>query len=344
MLPYRNLCVQAGIEPAFLRRATAAYHLRIACQFPTPAGPGPTRDSAADASGKAVCQLTSLMMTASEIVAKARNLPQVSELVLRLTEILGRPDGAMDEAIDLLRSDAILTAKLMRLCNSPAMGLQGRITSVDHAVMLLGQQGVLSLITSLAFGSAMSVALPAYSLKAKELWRHALFTASAAEAAAAKGIGLEVNTSLAFTAGLLHDIGKVLMAHVLPAQAQSAIQSHISAEGLGSVQAEREVIGTDHAEVGACLLYVWRLPDFIVEGVAHHHQPVLHPVPRLSTLVHLANRLVHLASASPETAAYGFREQEQIVQLFELSAKETEDLLCSVRGAEERVNSLMAAA
>ena len=283
-------------------------------------------------------------MTASEIVAKARSLPQISGLALRLTEILGRPDDAMDEAVDLLKCDAVLTARLMRLCNSPAMGLQGRITSVDHAVMLLGQQGVLSLITSLAFGSAMSVALPAYSLKAKELWRHALFAASAAEAAAAKGIGLEVNASLAFTAGLLHDIGKVLMAHVLPPQAQSAIQSHIAAEGLGSVQAEREVIGTDHADVGACLLYVWRLPDSIVEAAAHHHQPVLHPVPRLSTIVHLANRLAHLASASPDNAAYCFHEQEQIVQYFELSASETEDLLGAVRGAEERVNSLMAAA
>jgi HD-like signal output (HDOD) protein len=83
---------------------------------------------------------------------------------------------------------------------------------------------------------------------------------------------------------------------------------------LGSIESEREVLGTDHAKVGACLLHIWRLPDWIVEAVAHHHKPVLEPSPQLSAVTHLANRIAHLAAADPDSETYAFKSNERIVR------------------------------
>jgi putative nucleotidyltransferase with HDIG domain len=279
-------------------------------------------------------------MTASEIVAKARNLPQVSQPALRLTELLGQADEAEDEVVQLLRSDSLLTAKLLRVCNSSALGLAERVSSVDHAVLLLGHRQVLTLVLSLSYGGAMSVALPGYEMKANDLWRHALLAATAAEAISRRG-SIEVDAAMAFTVGLLHDIGKLLVAQALPPKAHSAINSHILNEGLGTIEAERRVVGTDHAEVGSCLLYVWRLPDSIVEAVAQHHRPVLAPVPQLSALAHLANRIAHLADEEPGENDYGFNGPEQILECFGMDQQSSDELVALVRGAKDRVKSLM---
>ncbi len=281
-------------------------------------------------------------MTAHELVAKARNLPPVSEAALKLIGLLGRPETANDEIVGLLRSDSLLTARLLRACNSPAFGLDEPVTSVDQAVFLLGYKQIHSLVLSLAFGSTLATPLPAYAIKANGLWRHALLTATATEAAVKRGLNPAVDPSIAFTVGLLHDIGKLVMAQALTRETEAAIRNHMAGEGLGSVEAEREVLGTDHAEVGSCLLYIWRLPDLIVEAAANHHRPVVQPTPRLSAIAHLANRVAHLADDEAAPRTYAFNAEEPVVQAFEFSPTDQANLIADLRNAAEKVKGLMA--
>ena len=281
-------------------------------------------------------------MNAHEIVAKARNLPRISEAGLKLVDLLDEAEDSSGEAIHLIRSDALLTAKLLRVCNSSALGLAERVSSVDQAVLLLGYSDVLSYVVSLIFGGTMTPALPAYSIEANGLWRHAFMTATAAEYAINRSLYLGIESSVAFTAGLLHDIGKLAMAEALSGQAQLAIQRHKTGEGLGSIEAEREVLGTDHAEVGACLLHIWRLPDWIVEAAANHHKPVFEPSPQLSAVAHVANRIAHLAEEEPDSEAYAFKTGERVMQVFELNLKEQDDWLEAVRKSAGRSSELLA--
>jgi len=260
-----------------------------------------------------------------------------------LAQIVGRPDTNNSEIVELLKCDSVLTAKVLRACNSAAFGLKEPVTSVDQALLLLGHNEIHNLVLSLAFGGAMSVPVPGYALKENELWLHALRTAAATGELARGTGGLETDEAVGFTIGLLHDIGKLVMAQALAARAQSAIHIHSADEGLGSIESEREVLGTDHAEVGACLLYLWRLPDAVVEAVANHHHPVLQPVPRLSALAHAANRIAHLA-ADAECEGHAFKTDEPIVRVFDLSPERQESLVGVVRGAEDRVKGLMAMA
>jgi putative nucleotidyltransferase with HDIG domain len=215
------------------------------------------------------------------------------------------------------------------------------VSSVDQAVLLLGHSQVLSLVLSLTFGSTMTGALPGYAIEVNGLWRHAFAAATAGEILVNRGLAPGVDASVAFTAGLLHDIGKLVMAKALSDGTHAAIQKHMSREGLGSIDAEREVLGTDHAEVGSCLLHIWRLPDPIVEAAANHHRPVLEPGPQLSAITHVANRIAHLAEAEPDLAAYAFNGHERVAQVFGLDAKEQGELVAGVRKSTVRAKELL---
>jgi putative nucleotidyltransferase with HDIG domain len=236
-------------------------------------------------------------MTASQMLAKVRTLPPISNAALELGRLLGRVDSSNEDVVRILKQDPVLTAKLLRACNSSALGLKQRIASVDQALLILGHGQVFQMVTALAFRDPLAAPLPAYGLQNNDLWRHCLLSAKAGEIAVADGLDVGIDRSMAFTIGLLHDLGKLITGEFLTRQALIAIREHV-VEGYPPVQAEREVLGTDHAEVGATLLYLWRLPEPLIEAISLHHQPVLQPEPRPSALAWLADRLAHLATAS----------------------------------------------
>lgn len=278
-------------------------------------------------------------MTAHEMVAKVRSLPPVSHAALKLVGLLDRPEAGNEEIVEVLKHDSVLTAKLLKTCNSPAMGLEEPVTSVDQAVLMLGHNQILQMVTALAFGGAMAVQVPGYAIEADELWRHSLITASAAQIIVADSSEI-CDASVAFTVGLLHDIGKLVMGQFLSEESQAAIRSRVAA-GLSTAEAEREVFGTDHAEVGSCLLYLWRLPEEIVEAVANHHHPVLEPKLRLSALTYTANCLAHLVGAAPGWEAYAIRSDERVLKLMNIDVGRVEHLIIAVRDSFERMDQFM---
>lgn len=281
-------------------------------------------------------------MTAHEIVAKARRLPDVSPAALTLAQLLNDPTNDFDEAAAVIKTDGLLTAKLLRACNSSAFGLAERVASVDQALLMLGFNEVRRLALSVAFGNAMAAPLPGCSTEPNPLWRHSFTAAIAGECIVSHRFYQDVTVSVAFTAGLLHDIGKLVMAQVITAEAQAVIVKHMIGEGLGSMEAEREVLGTDHTEVGACLLHIWRLPENIVEAIANHHRPVLKPTPHLSALAHMANHLAHLAEPGSLAPAYQFQPDEKIIQAFEMNDHDQAILIAEIQKHSERARELQA--
>jgi len=280
-------------------------------------------------------------MTAHELVAKVKNLPPVSYAALKLVNLLDQPSVSNDEVVQVLKCDNVLTAKLLRACNSPYFGLEDPVTSVDQAVFLLGHQQILHIVLTLAFGSAMVVPLPGYAVEANELWRHSLITATAAETIVAELPDLNVEPAVAFTVGLLHDIGKLVLGQALTPDIQADIRRRIELEHSSRVEAEKTVLGTDHSEVGACLLQEWRLPEEIVEAVANHHQPVLEPRPRLSVTTHLANCMAHLAGSAPGWDGYAVRVDERVTATLDITGDKLETMVITVRESFDRVDQFM---
>ena len=246
-------------------------------------------------------------MNATELAAKVRDLAPASHTALKLITLLNRPANQNQELVQLLKYDNVLTAKLLRACNSPAYGLEEPVASVEQAVMILGYLRLLRLVFAISFNGTMDKALPGYAAEAGELWRHSLITALACEAIAKIGTPVQTEPPVAFTAGLLHDIGKLALNDVLEPAKLEAIRSGITRDKLPCWQIEQTVIGTNHAEVGGCLMQRWKLPAEIVAAVSYHHKPTYQPGPELSALVHVADALAHTEDCgfAPDALAAG---------------------------------------
>lgn len=283
-------------------------------------------------------------MTAQELVAKVKNLPPIPNAALRLIGLLDKAETENDDIVQAIRFDNVLTAKLLRACNSPYFGFSEPVSSVDQAVLVLGHQQILHIVLTLAFGSSMTVSLPGYANESCDLWQHSLTTAMAAEVVADSGLNINAERSVAFTAGLLHDIGKLVLGQVIEPDQQTAIGGCLTEGGRARSDAERQILGTDHAEVGACLLKSWNLPDDVVEAVANHHRPTLTPRPLLSAVVHVANCAAHLAAAAPGAEGSQAVVDEPVAAELGLAPELMNRLIDEVRDASERVGHFMAMA
>ena len=279
-------------------------------------------------------------MTAPEIINKVKNLPPVSQAALKLVNLLEQAAISNDEIVHVIKCDNVLTAKLLRACNSPYFGLDEPVASVDQSVLMLGHQQILHIVLTLAFGGAMVVPMPGYAVEANELWRHSLLTATAAEIVAGSG-DLNVEAPVAFTVGLLHDIGKLALSQALTPELQIEIRQLIEQQGCPRTDAEKKIMGADHSEVGACMLKSWNLPEDIVEAVANHHHPICLPRPKLSLVAHMANCLAHVAGSAPGWDGFAVRVDPEAIKTLNLDEARLEAMVAEVRDSYERVDQFM---
>lgn len=281
-------------------------------------------------------------MTAREIIASAKELPIVSETARKLVELLNQPETHREDLIRTLRCDNVLTAKLLRICNSAHSGLKHPVASIDQAVLLLGDNTIFRMVCAIGFGGSMGGPLPAYAVEANGLWSHSLSTGMGAEYLCEFDSYGNFPASMAFTAGLLHDIGKLVLNQLLTPKNRTEIRAKIAEDSFSRADAERAVLGADHAEVGACLLQTWSVPEMIVEAVANHHSPVARPEVQLSAVVYLANCASYLSGVTSDP--FAIHACQNAALALGKEPKEVEALIMGVHGAMKGVNQLINAA
>jgi putative nucleotidyltransferase with HDIG domain len=201
-------------------------------------------------------------------LASLPSLPSVyNELIARLQE----PDASAKEIGRIVSRDVGMSAKLLQLVNSAFFGLRQRIADPVQATIYLGLNTMKSLVISVhVFNQYSGTRLGPISLAAFQ--RHSLTVGGLARRIAEMEGADRESVDFAFIAGLLHDLGKLVLAANLPQEYQRAL-ARAESEGMGLPEAEREVLGANHAKVGAYLLGLWGLPGPVVEAVAFHHNP-----------------------------------------------------------------------
>ena len=227
-----------------------------------------------------------------EIMATLTKVPSPPELYFEVVRLLHSPAASLDDVGQKIACDPAMTAKLLQLVNSATLGLQVQVSRPSEAVAYLGVETTKSLILlAHTFSYFDGLIAPGFSID--RLWNHSYSTARCAQCIAeCESAGNEV-IGQAFAAGLLHDFGKLLLAANLPDSFQQALQSATDKK-IEVWQAELELLGVDHADLGAGLLAIWGLPAPIVEAVALHHHPASISSAAFSPLVavHVANVLV----------------------------------------------------
>lgn len=281
-------------------------------------------------------------MSAIALVQKVKDLPSVSHAALKLISLLDKPSVDNDEIVQIIKYDNVLTAKLLRACNAPSFGLGESVASVDQAVLILGHTQIFHIVMTLAFGSVMTVSSLPYTIEMNELWEHSLVTAVASEIVLDEVPEVSAEANVAFTANLLHDIGKVVLAQTVKAEELSEIRDRITRKQISGTDAEREVLGLDHAEVGAALLQSWRLPENIFEAVANHHRPVVKSKPPLSVEVHIANAIAHRAKPPPGQSVHDPRIADTVTAAFSIQNKKLEEMTAAFDKSSGRMDRFMA--
>ena len=233
------------------------------------------------------------------ILPRLRTIPSLPESHRRVVEALQNPNFEVEDVARLISHDVALTAQLLRIVNSAALGLAHPVHSIPNAVTVLGVARLQSLVMSAwAFFFADEKMCAGFNPAAE--WSHALAVAEAAEKLAKERRAKEPMVEEAFISGLLHDVGKVMLAANSP-DTYAGILALAKKQNHPLWQTEKEVLGYTHAEVGACVLGLWGLDLSTVEAVARHHDPDLAggEESSLSRLVYDANLQVCAAAASP---------------------------------------------
>ena len=171
---------------------------------------------------------------------------------------------------DEIRQDQVICAKALKACNSALFSCVKKIDSIDHALAFLGVKNLVKLIVSSAMGNFYDRSVSGYSLCKGGLYHHAVGTAIIAEKLA--NLSAKVNSGLAYTAGLLHDIGKVVLDQYI-ASAYPLFYRQLFEERAHFSEAEKKILGIDHTEAGYDLASRWSLPDSLIDPIRYHHEP-----------------------------------------------------------------------
>lgn len=230
----------------------------------------------------------------AELVRGVGGLVTLPDVFIRINQLVENPNSTTSEIAKVIGQDPSFTVRLLRVANSSFYGLSSSIDTVFKAVSVIGTSQIRSLALATSVASSFD-GLPNTLVSMEHFWRHSLYCALVARILSKQA--RKCDPDAVFTAALLHDIGELVIFNRLPQQAKDALLLVLdSADELPVYQAERQIMGFDHAQVGGELSRQWKLPPMLEECIEFHHDiQSARRFPREVALVHIANILALMA-------------------------------------------------
>ena len=269
------------------------------------------------------------MNRVEDIVAKVDTLPPMADTMARLMGVVHDPRSSVTDIVDVIRYDEAITAEVLRMCNSAYFGFNRQINSLQDAMVYLGTAKLLHLVMAVHGDALLGKAQAGYGLEPGALWHHSVATAIACDAMGEK---LDLpNKDQLFTMGLLHDIGKVVLSEYVAAEYAEIVRL-VNEDHHAFDEAERMVLGYDHAETGMLLAERWQLPEEIVKGIRWHHAPP-DDDDTLVDVIYLGNILSIMLGFGIGCDGLSYRADQEILVRHGLTERDLESI-----GAEVAVN------
>lgn len=229
---------------------------------------------------------SSITLTPKELVTGSIRLVSLPEVCIRVNEMLDEPSVTAAELGQIISQDTSLTARLLKIVNSSYYGFQAKIETVSRAVTVVGLRELRGLVIAASAVETFSN-IPDEILNQVRFWRHSLYCGVIARLLAEQCHVL--HSERLFVAGLLHDIGKLIIAQRLPTETRM-IALEVDAGYRSEFEVEQDFLGFNHSEVGGELMKAWNMPETLFESVAYHHNPRQAEAGIMETcLIHLAN-------------------------------------------------------
>jgi putative nucleotidyltransferase with HDIG domain len=273
------------------------------------------------------------------IVEQAR-LPMLSQTATRLMELVHSDDYSLQDVTRIVERDPALIANLLKVVNAPSFGLGHKVDSVARAVNFLGDKMVVGMALATCSPRVFDHELSGYAGQRGALWRHSLRTAIAARELGRKA-KVAISPEQAFTAGILHDIGKAVLSEHLLGRVPEILAAVDKESVEGYRQAEREVLGFDHSQVGGAVADHWNLPGPVREAVLHHHEP-RNASPQWMALVfavHLGDIVAMMGGTGTGADTLLYPMDQSYEEFIELDEVEFDKLMLDVTLEFERTNT-----
>ncbi|MCU0575933.1 MAG: HDOD domain-containing protein [Desulfobacterota bacterium] len=222
------------------------------------------------------------------ILKTMHDLPPMPQVAQKAREVISNPASSFKDLAKVIETDQAIVTRILKIANSPFYGLSGKVSSVQHASVVLGAKTLMEVLTLACSSEILGKTLSGYDLDAGELWKHSLAVASASRIIAGR-----VNRSLeqdAFSAGLIHDVGKIILDPFI-LERKAAFKAFVDEGRETFLDAEKHILGFDHAELASEACRLWHIPASITLAIRHHHDPAPSDGDQLSFIVHMADAI-----------------------------------------------------
>lgn len=210
------------------------------------------------------------MTTLQRLIKEIRYLKPIPGVVNQLLTVVDDPDSSMADIAAVIQYDPVITASVLKTCNAAYFGLKHPAESIKDAVNILGTDQVIELVLLKSGAKALSGSQKGYGLKEGDMWRYSVSSAVIAKQVAIK-FSLK-NKDTIFTAALIKDIGKIILERYVSESFQK-IKALVDENNFSFREAEKKIIGIDHAELGAMIAKMWKFSPKMVKIIQHHHLP-----------------------------------------------------------------------
>jgi putative nucleotidyltransferase with HDIG domain len=279
------------------------------------------------------------MLKVNKIIAQVDSLKSVSHVCEKVLEVTSNPKSSASDLVKVIKFDQAITANLLRICNSTYFGLRKKISSVKQAVAYLGMERVASMVVMGSSAENFRQPTAGYNLGEKDLWRYSVSSALIAQGLAERK-GLAEVAGI-FTAALLKDIGKLILGTYVE-ESLSVIMEKVQQAEMSFLDAEREVLGIDHAQLGAKAAEKWHFPQLMVDRIRYHHSPLEAGIDDLSVpIIYLGDCICMMMGIGVGADGLAYRHYQDVMELLNFTERDMEKAMAGFQTKLADIENLL---
>jgi putative nucleotidyltransferase with HDIG domain len=273
------------------------------------------------------------------ILKKVSQLPPFPVVVQRALQLVADPNSSAQDVVDVIQFDQSITADVLRLCNSAYFSLQRKVYSLREALVLIGFNQLFEIVLGRQSVHLFSRPSAGYDLQRGELWRHSV-AAALLSGIISRRLGKQPSPVL-FTAALLHDIGKVILSEFVK-DYYADITQLVKEKSISFSEAEKEVLGVDHAALGGKIIAEWKFPKVIVSSVRYHHAPFATlEQDETVRLTHLCDVVAMLTGIGTGSDGLYYQSYPEILEHYRLTEEDIERFMIQLDDSFSHVKELL---
>ncbi len=279
------------------------------------------------------------MTSLQQLLSEVRNLKPIPAVANQLLAVVDDPGSSMEDISAVIQYDPVMTANVLRTCNSAYFGLKHPAESIKDAVNLLGTDQVIELVLLKSGAGTFAGRQSGYGLEEGEMWRYSVSSAVIAKEIAVR-LKLE-NKNTLFTSALVKDIGKIILEKYV-SRSLDQIKNLVAADQLSFREAEKKAIGIDHAELGAMIAKMWKFSPRMVKIIRHHHLADKAMIKdKEIAVVYLSDCISMMIGIGVGSDGLSYRFKDEAIRALGLTADDVALIIADFTGNMQKIENLL---